>query len=85
MSKYDPLKLFLQRQSASSVTMNFDKIDRIVALPSSAKKYEWWWANENPHETSHVQCLSWQYAGYDAFPNIQTAQVKFVRERGGLR
>jgi len=47
MSKYDPLKLFLQRQSASSLTLKFDEIDRIVPLLRSAKEYEWWCANED--------------------------------------
>ena len=79
MSKYDPLRLFLQKQSATSLTLKFDEIDQIVPLPRSAKKYEWWWANEDPDTTSHVQCVAWQKAGYSALPNIHAASVTFSK------
>ena len=79
MSKYDSLRLFLQKQSAPSLTLQFSEIERLVSLPTSAQQYEWWWANEDPDTTSHVQCVAWQRAGYTAHPDMQGAKVTFVR------
>jgi hypothetical protein len=33
MSKYDSLRLFLQKQSAPSLTLQFSEIERLVSLP----------------------------------------------------
>lgn len=82
MSKYDPLRDYLQRQSTSHLKITMDEIETILqaALPPSAKKYPEWWANEDPDNTSHVQCRSWIFAGYKAFPDIDNECVTFEKE-----
>jgi predicted HTH domain antitoxin len=47
VSKYDPLKTFLQTNEAASVTLTFHQIESILRfnLPQSASKYRPWWAN----------------------------------------
>lgn len=70
MAKYDPLRDHLLGQSATLLTLSLEEIGHIVPLPTSATRYEWWWANEDVGTTTHVQCKSWQSAGYDAEPNL---------------
>ncbi len=69
MSKYDPLKRFLEAQAVQSLPMSFAEVEKVLGakLPSSALAYQAWWANEATG--SHVQARSWMAAGY------QTEQV----------
>jgi uncharacterized protein (DUF2342 family) len=82
MSKYEPLRDFLREQSADSLTLNFTQLDALVRLPASAKRYEFWWSNEDVKTTVHVQCKAWQDAGYEAEPNLRGKRVTFRRKAG---
>lgn len=68
MSKYSPLKTYLQSQVASEIPMRFEEIEAILGrrLPASAFRHRPWWANE---ATGHVHARAWLEAGYE------TAQV----------
>ena len=80
MSKFDPLRDYLQTQSAESLTLTFTQLDAIVQLPASAKRYDFWWSNEDVKTTVHVQCKAWQDAGYKAEPNLRGKRVTFRRQ-----
>ncbi|HEY0570061.1 MAG TPA: hypothetical protein VGD16_00835 [Enterovirga sp.] len=82
MSKYEPLRDFLREQSADSLTLTFTQLDALVRLPASAKRYEFWWSNEDVKTTVHVQCKAWQDAGYEAEPNLRGKRVTFRRKAG---
>jgi hypothetical protein len=81
MGKYDAWRDHLNRQTAANVVMSFDELDELSSLPASAHKYDWWWANEDLEVTTHVQCKSWQSAGYEAHPDLGNQTVTFVRKR----
>ncbi|MBZ9959027.1 hypothetical protein [Mesorhizobium sp. BR1-1-14] len=69
-----------------ALALSFDQLQEMAALPASAWKYDWWWANEDPATTTHVQCKSWQAAGYEADVDRAHAMVTFRRKaRGGKR
>ncbi|MFT4954921.1 MAG: hypothetical protein ACI8U3_001295 [Brevundimonas sp.] len=80
MAKYDPLKRYLRRQSASELELSFSEIESLLAamLPKSAARPQWW-ANEGSRESAHVQCRAWMEAGYDAFLIAGQDRVKFRR------
>jgi uncharacterized protein (DUF2342 family) len=82
MSKYEPLREFLREQSADSLTLTFTQLDALVRLPASAKRYDFWWSNEDVKTTVHVQCKAWQDAGYEAEPNLRGKRVTFRRKAG---
>ena len=82
MSKYDPLRDFLQEQSAGSVTLSLAELDAIVRLPASAKRFDFWWSNEDVKTTIHAQSKAWQEAGYLAEPNVRGKSVTFRRKAG---
>jgi hypothetical protein len=79
LSKYDPLYAYLQGQSAPSLTLSIAELERIVPLPASAKRYDFWWSNEDVKTTVHVQCRAWQAAGYKAEPHLRGKRVTFRR------
>jgi len=68
MAKYDPLESYLSRRGSVEIELAFEEVERIIgsALPASASRPQWW-ANETSDDTNHVQCRSWQSAGYNAF------------------
>ena len=74
MPKYDPLQQHLAGQRGQQVRLSFQEIEQIIGepLPQAAYQYEWWWTNEDPRTTTHVQCRAWQGAGYKA--EVQLAQ-----------
>jgi len=82
MSKYERLRDFLGEQSADSLTLTFTQLDALVRLPASAKRYDFWWSNEDVKTTIHVQCKAWQDAGYEAEPNLRGKRVTFRRKAG---
>ena len=49
MSKYEPLRQFLDQSDQTRVTLTFAKVEQIlgVKLPPSAYNHQAWWAN-NP-------------------------------------
>jgi hypothetical protein len=84
VSKYDPLHAFLEEQSADELTLTLVQLDAIVKLPAAAKRYAFWWSNEDVKTTVHVQSKAWQEAGYLAEPNLRGKRVTF-RRRPELR
>jgi hypothetical protein len=81
-SKYEPLKLWLQRQTLQQVDMTFDEISDLVGgLPLSASKQAAWWANET--DPLHVQCKAWLEAGYTVQANRGARKVRFSKAYEG--
>jgi hypothetical protein len=78
-AKYDALREYLSEKTARRITLTFDEVAEIVDIPDSARRYEWWWSNEDVNTTTHVQCKAWQGAGYAAEPNMRAGAVTFVR------
>jgi hypothetical protein len=78
-SKYDALRDHLAGTRVRELQLSFPQIERIIGrpLPRSAYVHVWWWSNEDPATTQHVQCRSWQTAGYDATPDLKARAVKF--------
>ena len=62
MSKYEPLRVFLERQGTETVRMTFAEVERVLGfkLPRS-QIYPAWWSN-NP--TNNVMTNEWIAAGY---------------------
>lgn len=65
-SKYFPLTELLRNQTGNCIQLTFTQIEREIGdeLPSSARKYREWWANEAASDTRHRQCRAWQSAGW---------------------
>jgi hypothetical protein len=64
MGKYKNLGEYLKNVGADSFKLSFTKIEEILRfpLPSSAKKYRAWWANDR----THVQAMDgWLTSGWD--------------------
>jgi hypothetical protein len=62
MSKYEPLRSYLEGRAAEALPMTFAEIERILGfkLPRS-QRYPAWWSN-NP--TNNVMTNEWLAAGY---------------------
>jgi hypothetical protein len=62
MSRYDPLKSFLERQPSERVPLSFGEIEQVLgaALPNS-KRYPAWWSN-NP--SNNPMTKVWLEAGF---------------------
>ena len=62
MSKYEPLRTYLEGRSTEAVSMTFSEIEKILGfkLPRS-QAYPAWWSN-NP--TNNVMTNEWLAAGY---------------------
>ena len=73
MSKYAPLKAYLEQSTSVEVFLKFEEIEHIIGcpLPASSKKYPAWWSNDS---STHVQADAWRNAGY------KTAQIDLGRE-----
>ena len=86
MSRYDPLRDYLQRQLADRIQLSFSDIedeDRIgIKLPRSAKEKQAWWGNEADPTTRHYQCRAWRSAGWKVERvDLNTEIVIFLRIR----
>ncbi|HWE71546.1 MAG TPA: hypothetical protein VG328_00180 [Stellaceae bacterium] len=81
MSKYDPLRDYLQNQRFKEIVVTFADIEAILgsSLPKSAERPQWW-ANI-VGESSHVQREAWRDAGFDAFLIAGSNKVRFTRNR----
>lgn len=79
MGKYDPLRDYLHRQSATDFILSFREIEKILAgaLPTGALKPQWW-ANGATSNTSYVQRRAWGDAGYNAFLHAGR-KVRFMK------
>jgi hypothetical protein len=81
MTKYSPLRDFLEKQPKDEVRLNFDDVEKIlgVSLPRSAYEHQAWWAND----PGHSQCRSWQDAGWKTENlNLSRRTVVFTRISG---
>jgi len=88
MSKYDPLKQYLESRPAttSSVVLDFREIEEILGfkLPKSGHKHRPWWANDATHSQAVWLTARWETRD----PDIDSRRVTFVRgrsARGGPR
>jgi hypothetical protein len=63
MSKYDPLKNYLEGRRFDEVAMTFGEIERILGfrLPEKSQQHRAWWSN-NP--SNSVMTKAWLAAGY---------------------
>jgi hypothetical protein len=79
MGKYDPLREYLAGRSGREFRMTFGDIERLVGgLPSSARDYRAWWAND-----SKVEAQAWRAAGWHVQSvNLAGETVVFVRTSG---
>lgn len=61
MSRYDPLKKYLESVFCDEINLSFSDIEKVFGfnLPLSAYKYNAWWANGG-----HSQSYAWLDAGY---------------------
>ena len=79
MTKYAPLRDFLDHQPTDRVRLEFGKVEDVLGahLPRSAFEHQAWWAN-NPEGHSH--CRSWHDAGWRTQNlNLSRRTVEFVR------
>ncbi len=80
MSKYEPLRQFLDQSDQTRVTLTFAKVEQIlgVKLPPSAYNHQAWWAN-NPEGHSHSR--AWIEAGWRTENlNVSAGKVDFARQ-----
>ena len=81
-SKYDPLHNYLVNLPERSVRMTFSQIERILGfeLPSSARRYNAWWANQRDGNHSHAR--SWLDAHYETqWLDLNSQAVTFTSPR----
>jgi hypothetical protein len=83
MAKHDPLKLHLEKDGASSITLTFARIEQIIdaqLAPYARKGDARWWMNED-EDGRHVQAKAWRLAGYKVdgvdFQNETVIFIKF--------
>jgi len=80
VSKYDPLRIFLERQDKPYVRLSFMDVERIIGskLPASAYTYRAWWANDRTH--THAR-NGWLAAGYKVrYVDLEKMIVEFIKE-----
>jgi hypothetical protein len=83
MTKYDPLRAFLESTASdiSETALSFRKIEVILgsSLPPSARKHRAWWANpSSPYDHPYAQ--AWLAAGWEVDTVDQRAEwVRFRR------
>jgi hypothetical protein len=80
--KYDPLRLYLRKQTQSRVPMTFQQIESVIGgpLPASARKHRPWWAND---ARGHAHADAWLRAGYRTEEvNMEGERLVFVRTPG---
>lgn len=85
MSKYDPLRLALEREPRATMPMRFDEVEQLLGfpLPASARRHQPWWANTGG---SHVHAEAWLKAGWRATGvDLGRERVTFVRQHGAGR
>jgi hypothetical protein len=62
MSKYEPLRVYLQGRATETVPMSFEEIEAVLGFPlPKSQMYAAWWSN-NP--TNNVMTNEWLTAGY---------------------
>jgi len=81
MSKYDPLRKYLETLTSTEISLTFQKIEEIigVSMESSARTYFTSWDNRGSSST--VRQNSWLDAGWKTvMVDMQNGKVKFQRE-----
>ncbi len=79
MSKYDPLKTYLERKGEAQIPMSFSEVEKVigVSLPPSARMHRPWWSN-NP--SNSVITYAWLAAGYKTRAvNMEAEELIFER------
>jgi hypothetical protein len=79
-SKYEPLRAYLSTCDEPVIRLTFSQIERILQtnLPTSARKYRPWWANEL--DGTHIHARAWIDAGRKtANVDMNAEAVDFVR------
>jgi len=79
MSKYDPLRRYLENRDAAQVPMTFADVERVLGfpLPASAKAHATWWSNNTG---AHVGVRAWRDAGWKTSRvDVPCERVVFVR------
>ena len=79
-SKYEPLRAYLNACDEPVIRLTFNQIERILqaTLPTSARKYRPWWANEA--DGTHIHARAWIDAGRKtANVDMNAEAVDFVR------
>ena len=80
VSRYAPLRAFLETRTEPVVELSFAEVDRIVGgLPRSAYAHRPWWANDR----SHSQAGAWLDAGRKASVDWSLRAVRFLATRAG--
>jgi hypothetical protein len=85
-TKYRPLRDHLKAHPANAVTMTFREIERVLGtqLPSSARRYTQWWANDRTG--NHSQAHAWLSAGRKVVQlNVVEGRVTFIRAERNYR
>ena len=80
MTKYANLHDHFGRLTGNRTDMSFSEIEKILGftLPTSARKYNAWWANE--HDGSHTHARAWQDAGWKSSQlNLAGEKVSFFK------
>jgi hypothetical protein len=80
LSKYEPLRRYLENQSGGRLPMTFAEVEGVLGfeLPPSAKAHATWWSN-NPG--AHVGVRAWRDAGWRTSQvSVPSERVTFVRE-----
>jgi hypothetical protein len=83
MSKYAPLRDFLQQSKVGNVRLDFAEVESIhgFSLPGSAYRHPAWWSN-NPEGHSH--CLAWVAEGWQS-EQVDIIGRKVTFRRDGAR
>jgi hypothetical protein len=63
MSKYEPLRVYLEGRRFDEVPMTFTEIEQILGfkLPEKSQRHRAWWSN---NESNSVMTKAWLAAGY---------------------
>jgi hypothetical protein len=81
MSKYDPLREYLEKQSKPLISMSFDEIERIIRdkLPPAAMHHRAWWSN---NANNNVMTKAWRAAGFKSEQvDMEAGTLVFRRDR----
>lgn len=83
MSKYEPLKAFLQAQAGPEVPLTFSQIEEIIGakLPSAAHAHRAFWSN---NAANNVMTRSWLEAGYVSEQVDMTGERVVFRRADGM-
>ncbi|MCW2337135.1 hypothetical protein M2337_001368 [Sphingobium sp. B2D3A] len=76
MSKYVNLTTYLARLDQGVWNTTFDEVEHILgfSLPTSARQYQAWWANQ-----MRSQSMAWQSAGWKtASVDLHNEKISFV-------